>query len=74
MWLRNSVTVTCVLCFSEEIFQTISRAVDRGSWWSVTTEVVAQVMVDNSVIRDKGEAGVEILEQRDIVTRSNNRQ
>ena len=47
---------------------------DRGSWWSVTTEAVAQVMVDNSVTRDKGEAGVEILEQRDIVTRSNNRQ
>ena len=43
------------LCFSEEIFQTISRAVDWGSWWSVTTQAVAQVMVDNSVTRDKGE-------------------
>ena len=61
------------LCFSEEIFQTISRAVDWGSWWSVTTQAVAQVMVDNSVTRDKGEAGVEILEQRDIVSRSSYR-
>ena len=59
--------------FSEEIFQTISRAVDGVGWWSVTTEAVARVMVDNSVTRDKGEAGVEILEQRDIVTRSSYR-
>ena len=53
---------------SEELVQTISRAVDRGGWWSVTTEAVARVMVDNSVTR--AEAKAEILEQRDIVTRS----
>ena len=45
---------------------------DRGGWWSVTTEAVARVMVDNSVTRVG--AGAEILEQRDIVTRSNERQ
>ena len=54
--------------FSEEIFQTISRAVDRAGWWSVTTEAVARVMVDNSVTRQS--SGAEILEHTDIVTRS----
>ena len=38
----------------------------------MTTEAVARVMVDNSVTRVG--AGAEILEQRDIVTRSNERQ
>ena len=41
---------------------------DRAGWWSVTTEAVAWVMVDNSVTRQS--SGAEILEQRDIVTRS----
>merc|ERR1719500_1774892 len=54
--------------FFEEIFQTVSRAVDRAGWWSVTTEVVARVMVDNSVTRQS--SGAEILEHMDIVTRS----
>ena len=57
--------------FSEEIFQTISRAVDGAGWWSVTTEAVARVMVDNSVTRQS--SGAEILEQTDIVTRSSER-
>ena len=57
--------------FSEEIFQTISRAVDGVGWWSVTTEAVARVMVDNSVTRQS--SGAEILEQTDIVTRSSER-
>ena len=26
---------------------------DRAGWWSVTTEAVAQVMVDNSVTRPR---------------------
>lgn len=41
---------------------------DRAGWWSVTTEAVARVMVDNSVTRQS--SGAEILEHTDIVTRS----
>ncbi len=70
--IRHTKFFMNVICFLEEIFQTISRSVDRGGWWSVTTEAVAQVMVDNSLTRVG--AGAEILEQRDIVTRSIERQ
>ena len=61
-----------IVIFSEEIFQTISRAVDRGRWWSVSTEVVARVMVDNSVTEER--PGLEILEQRDIIARGHEEQ
>ena len=45
---------------------------DRGRWWSVSTEVVARVMVDNSVTEER--PGLEILEQSDIIARGHEEQ
>ena len=72
--------------FAEEMFQSVSRALDRYSWWSVPTLQLGRVMVANSGRVDTNTQQVlyctilhctvqytqqvEVLEHRDIVARA----
>jgi len=60
--------------FLEEIFQKISRWIDRSHWWSVSTSMVGKVMVDNSIrnINVSNKDDVEILEHDDIIKYASN--